>query len=799
MKKNIVSNLLLIALVNISSLSIAQAVVTINWESLPTEGKIFKKICVRDDPKNKWQAWGLDTKDNVYLWKPQNYKTLPGQLKQLSYGQEKDKDKIWGTNSKDIVYAWHSTKWERAGGALRLLSIGPKGHTWGVNGKMQVWQRVGKGWKHKAGTPLTHISVGPLFDDKHEMVWGVNEHGEVYEWNGKTFIENTKWSSSNGTLNKIFIGLNKQIWGITTKNKVFLWNQKEWVPQWPNQKFKKILTAPNGTIYAITLENIICQMVNSEWQSMGVQFKDVAIGKNGEMWGITEKDNIILYEKGVWEKIKSDVQDFAVDADGTLWYTIIEKKSYGTKPAFFAEVQEVVPSDTDKKKPNYFYQVTIKDIGISEGTGFLQEMSSGKSVWALSEKGSMYKIGKEERSEYTPVVTIGKSKVTHIGNTLHPKSWPWISAEQITSGKTVELLYTQNPKNQVWSTRGLPNYAAAETNRKEAGIEKIIATRTKQSTELTAKEKEEKEMKRRIDFEEYKKQELIRIKTEENLKEKNFDKEYLNKKNMLITEQENLKKNFELNLSSEIEKLKKETEKKKQKLDEEKEEKTTELKKIIDEKITELKAKKENAINSTEASKLQTELFSLQMKKFNVGKTVDKEIAREKEKLAVSLQEQTEKLKTDNPKPTENISEKLAKLEEEKEERKNTKAKNIAALEAKWAAEETKRINEYEKEKAEQKEDMVIKKESRELLENLMKQKEQVAQIDVGNQAWVVTAKKYLGETYYPENNIFFWRFWGLKWGWHQATGRLKQISVGMHGRTTWGVTPEGSVVRRVF
>lgn len=787
MKKVSVSSLLTTILFSFLTHSPVHAVAKIKWERLPSEGIDFVKLCLWVNPKDKkkWKVWGLDSQGIVYKWNHDNYKSPgrgSGRLKQFSIGRvdlldkvntrdqgirnpkdKKDRTILWGTNQGGGIYRWNWTKknWARFRGNKKQVSVGRHANIWGINKGKQVYEKAGRGWRHIKNAPkLISIAVGPA-PEKHArraMVWGVDDNSKIYEFEWHRDLKKAKfgnpkpWDKNQGILNKVFIGDDGRVWAGTVNNFIYLWSNGTWLIQWNARKFKKIITHPDGkTLFGITPQNLVYKQVNDIWEPTGLAFKDIAFPDKNNIWGITSTDRIFVYKKGVWKKETGvpESQDIAVDKDGDLWYAAKIKESYGVAgDPFTIDVQKVATTNK-KKKANYFYAINFPKIGLkNEGPGFVEKMASGQSIWILSDKKRLYQMDQGKRAEITPAITVGKSTITHMAPSQNPRARPWILAEQ--DGKS--LIYQQNPKNKTWKKRGLPNFKNVQKSRK--------AKETRRKKFIEEQQKNEEALETR--FKAYKssalgsfdaREEAVEIKNKEKAWQKfaQDQKDLLEKKGRIRSQVKATR-----------------------------DDRIRGRKAAVQREIDDVEKDIKNETDPNRLPPLLTKLQMLRERKRNVEKVVDAEIEVEiidKEQAADQELANLETAKTQDEQARKaDMETRRAALKEKLDQEAAAELKAFAERKIRFSAQATENIDP----------------------EKFKDQPEFISELVTGNQGWFVTKKKLGDATYYPEDNVFYWRKWWGKWGWGHASGSFRTVSVGPNGKQAWGITADGGIARRV-
>ena len=82
-----------------------------------------------------------------------NWKTIPGNLKQLDVGPLAS---VWGVNKHDNIYILKGNSWQKVSGALKHVSSGASG-VWGVNSANNIYFRNGVAPTNPAGSSWKNV------------------------------------------------------------------------------------------------------------------------------------------------------------------------------------------------------------------------------------------------------------------------------------------------------------------------------------------------------------------------------------------------------------------------------------------------------------------------------------------------------------------------------------------------------------------------------------------------------------------------------------------------------------------
>ena len=166
-------------------------------------------------------VWGVNSGNDIYR-RPKdgsgNWTKVNGKLKYVSAGPT---GSVWGVNANDDIYMCTSRKkvkctdnWKQIPGKLKQLSVGSK-EVWGVNGSDNIYKRPVDGsgeWKQVTGQ-LKHVAVGG------KEIVGVNSSDNIYVCKQPC---NGNWTQINGKLKQVDATNRAKTVGVNSADNIYM-------------------------------------------------------------------------------------------------------------------------------------------------------------------------------------------------------------------------------------------------------------------------------------------------------------------------------------------------------------------------------------------------------------------------------------------------------------------------------------------------------------------------------------------------------------------------------------------------
>jgi hypothetical protein len=226
---------------------------------------------------------------------PNNWNTGDGVGRDISISPQADIYKVdmnssWGSYS---LSQKTGSSWNAITGAAMKVSAGPSGELWAVAANDEIWRRSGGSW-----------GSGPVGYGK-DVAIGAN--GDVYKvdvtpsWGTYTLSKWTGsgWTSITGAAKKIVVAPNGTLWAIAKDNEIWSYTGGSWT-QRPSTA-QELAVDANGTVFKLgtSYDNTnegypVYKWNGSDWNLVSGYFYKIAGSTPTGLWGVA-KDNTIWY------------------------------------------------------------------------------------------------------------------------------------------------------------------------------------------------------------------------------------------------------------------------------------------------------------------------------------------------------------------------------------------------------------------------------------------------------------------------------------------------------------------------
>lgn len=156
--------------------------------------------------------YGLNDKDQIFVWEGAKWLRVEGELRQISAGSPTE---VWGVNALNKVYRTTTSGWQQMPGSMKMVAVAKGGGAVvaiDLQGRPFAWNQMG--WTPFPNAPvLDFIAIG-----RPSNIYGLGKNGEIYRWWPATGA----WRRINGALKKISIAADGTIAGVNDIRKGWL-------------------------------------------------------------------------------------------------------------------------------------------------------------------------------------------------------------------------------------------------------------------------------------------------------------------------------------------------------------------------------------------------------------------------------------------------------------------------------------------------------------------------------------------------------------------------------------------------